>query len=69
VNEVAERAKSLLFEPGDTLSQRVVRGGFWVFALRITNRLFQLIRTVIPAQVLVVLQKGLETKEHAAFVK
>ena len=69
VNEVAERVKSLLFEPGDTLSQRVVRGGFWVFALRITNRLFQLIRTVIPAQVLVVLQKGLETKEHAAFVK
>jgi len=26
-----ERAKSLLFEPGDTLSQRVVRSGFWVF--------------------------------------
>jgi len=36
MNEVAERAKSLLFEPGDTLSQRVVRSGFWVFALRIT---------------------------------
>ena len=26
-----------LFEPGDTLSQRVVRGGFWVFALRIAS--------------------------------
>jgi len=32
-----ERAKSLLFEPGQTLPQRVVRGGFWAFALRITN--------------------------------
>ncbi|MEA3345784.1 MAG: hypothetical protein U9Q78_06010 [Chloroflexota bacterium] len=35
MNEAAERAKSLLFEPGGTLSQRVVRGGFWVFALRV----------------------------------
>ena len=25
MNKVAEKAKSLLFEPGDTLSQRVVR--------------------------------------------
>jgi len=52
VNKVAERAKSLLFEPGETLSQRVVRGGFWVFALRITNRLFHLIRTIVLARVL-----------------
>jgi len=52
MNKVAEGAKSLLFEPGDTLSQRVVRGGFWVFALRITNRLFQLIRTIVLARVL-----------------
>jgi len=49
MNRVAERAKSLLFEPGDTLSQRVVRGGFWAFALRITNRLLQLIRTIVLA--------------------
>jgi len=27
----------------------VVRGGFWVFALRITNRLFQLIHAIVPA--------------------
>jgi hypothetical protein len=31
--------KSLLFEPGDIPSQRVVRSGFWVFALRIANPL------------------------------
>ncbi len=41
-----------LIELVDTLSQRVVRGGFWVFALRITNRLFQLIRTIVLARVL-----------------
>jgi lipopolysaccharide exporter len=52
MNKAGERAKSLLFEPGDTLSQRVVRGGFWVFALRIADRLFQLIRTIVLARVL-----------------
>jgi len=41
-----------LWEPGQTLSQRVVRSGFWAFALRITNRLFQLIRTIVLARVL-----------------
>jgi len=49
VNEVAERAKSLLFEPGDTLAQWVVRGGFWAFALRIADRVFKLIRTIVLA--------------------
>ena len=52
VNEVAERAKSLLFEPGGTLSQRVVRGGFWVFALRIASRGLTLIHTIVLARVL-----------------
>ena len=47
-----ERAKRLLFEPGDTLSQRVVRGGFWVFALRIASRGLTLIRTIVLARVL-----------------
>jgi len=51
VNKVGERAKSLLFEPGDTLSQRMVSSGLWVFALRIANRLFQLIRTIVLAWV------------------
>ena len=44
--------KSLLFSSGTTLSQRVVRGGVWVFGLRITNRVFGLIRTIILARLL-----------------
>jgi O-antigen/teichoic acid export membrane protein len=43
---------SNLFKPGATLSQRVARGGLWVFALRITNRLLRLISTIILARVL-----------------
>jgi len=39
-------------DPGKTLSQRVVRGGFWVFLLRITERAFSLIRLVILARIL-----------------
>lgn len=38
--------------PGGTLGQKVVRGGFWVFALRITQALFSLIRTIVLARVL-----------------
>jgi len=34
------------------LGQKVVRGGFWVFALRITQALFSLIRTIVLARVL-----------------
>ncbi|MEA3459721.1 MAG: hypothetical protein U9R11_03445 [Chloroflexota bacterium] len=49
---IAKGRAKRLFEPGDTLSQRVVRGGFWVFALRITNCPFQLIRTIVLARVL-----------------
>jgi len=41
-----------LAEPGRTLSQRVVRGGFWVFSLRITERVFSLIRLIILARIL-----------------
>ncbi|MEA3345791.1 MAG: oligosaccharide flippase family protein [Chloroflexota bacterium] len=52
MRKAAQRAKSLLFEPGDTLSQRVVRGGFWVFALRIASRGLALIRTIVLARVL-----------------
>ncbi|OQX54725.1 MAG: hypothetical protein B5M53_05600 [Candidatus Cloacimonas sp. 4484_209] len=43
---------SNLNNPGETLSQRVVRGGFWVFSLRITERAFSLIRLVILARIL-----------------
>lgn len=36
----------------ETLSQRVIKGGIWVFALHIVNRLFALVRTVILARIL-----------------
>ncbi|MBA7480092.1 Lipopolysaccharide biosynthesis protein WzxC [subsurface metagenome] len=38
--------------PGESLSEKTVKGGFWVFSLRITDRLFQLIRTIILARLL-----------------
>lgn len=38
--------------PGGTLGQKVVRAGFWVFALRITQALFSLIRTIVLARLL-----------------
>jgi O-antigen/teichoic acid export membrane protein len=38
--------------PGENLSQRVVKGGFWVFFLRIVNRGFSLIRLIILARIL-----------------
>ena len=41
-----------LITPGETLSQRVVRGGFWVFLSKIVNRCFSLIRLIILACIL-----------------
>ena len=41
-----------LITPGETLSQKVVKGGFWVFFLRIVNRGFSLIRLIILARIL-----------------
>ena len=41
-----------LRHPGDSLSERVVHGGVWVFLLKIVNRGFGLIRTVILARLL-----------------
>jgi len=40
------------FNSGEGLSQRVVRGGFWVFLLRITQQLFNFVRLVILARIL-----------------
>ena len=37
---------------GKSLSQRVVKGGFWVFLLRITQQLFNFVRLVILARIL-----------------
>ncbi|UCB51989.1 MAG: lipopolysaccharide biosynthesis protein [Candidatus Zixiibacteriota bacterium] len=38
--------------PQDTLARRTIRGGFWVFALRIAQRFFDLVRLVILARIL-----------------
>lgn len=51
MRRLKEKARSL-WEPGSTLSQRVVRSGFWAFALRIADRLFKLIRTIVLARIL-----------------
>ncbi len=40
------------FHQPESLSKRVVRGGIWVFALRIANRSFGFIRTIILARLL-----------------
>lgn len=45
-------ADNNLAKSGESLSQRVVRGGIWVFALRITERGFSLVRLVILARIL-----------------
>jgi len=41
-----------LLQPGQSLSQRAVRGGIWVFALRITRRILGMGRTIILARLL-----------------
>jgi O-antigen/teichoic acid export membrane protein len=41
-----------LAEPGENLSQRAVRSGFWVFSLRIVQQLFSLARLIILARIL-----------------
>ncbi|GAB4114381.1 MAG: lipopolysaccharide biosynthesis protein [Candidatus Caldatribacteriota bacterium] len=41
-----------LITPGGTLSQRVVKSGFWVFFLRIVNQCFSLLRLIILARIL-----------------
>jgi len=38
--------------PGSTLSEKTIKGGFWVFTIRIADRLFQLVRTIILARLL-----------------
>ncbi len=41
-----------LTKPGKSLSQRTVRGGFWVFSLRIVQQIFGLARLIILARIL-----------------
>jgi len=49
---MVKRVLKRLLIPGDRLSQRVVHAGFWAFALRITDRVFGLARTIVLARVL-----------------
>jgi len=51
LNKIKKIANNLI-TPGGTLSQRVVKGGFWVFLLRIVNRGVSLIRLIILARIL-----------------
>ena len=51
VNKIKKIAKNLI-TPGETLSQKVVKGGFWVFLLRIVNRGVSLVRLIILARIL-----------------
>jgi len=51
MNKIKKIANNLI-TPGETLSQRVVRGGFWVFLLKIVNRCFSLVRLIILARIL-----------------
>ena len=41
-----------LFDSEGTLSQKAVRGGFWVFMLRVISRIFSFVRTVVLARLL-----------------
>jgi len=41
-----------LAKPGESLSQRTIRSGFWVFSLRIVQQLFGLTRLIILARIL-----------------
>ena len=51
--------KDLTIPSNQSLSQRVVRGGAWVFALRIIQRVFNLVRIVILARILAPADFGL----------
>lgn len=53
------REISNLLRNGSGLSGKVVRGSFWVFALRLTNRLLGLVSTMILARVLAPADFGL----------
>lgn len=47
------------FSPAEGLSQRVVRAGFWSFALRITERLFGVVSIIVLARLLAPTDFGL----------
>ena len=41
-----------LINPGDSVGEKTIKGGFWVFSLRIIDQLFGLIRIIILARLL-----------------
>jgi len=49
---IMKKIANNLITPGGTLSQRVVKSGFWVFFLRIFNQGFSLLRLIILARIL-----------------
>ena len=51
MNKIKKVANNLI-TPGGTLSQRVVKSGFWVFLSKIVNRCFSLLRLIILACIL-----------------
>ena len=51
MNKTKKSVKNII-TPGESLSQRVVKGGFWVFLLRIVNRGVSLVRLIILARIL-----------------
>ena len=67
MNKTIKIVKNLI-KPGETLSQKVVKGGFWVFFLRIFNRGFSLIRLIILARILSPNDFGLMGGCHAYYV-
>jgi len=48
----AGKTQSIDLASSESLSRKVIRGGFWVFALRFTNRGLGFIRTIILARLL-----------------
>ncbi|MBU0580182.1 MAG: lipopolysaccharide biosynthesis protein [Candidatus Margulisbacteria bacterium] len=54
-----EKKIEQLSRPGRSLSQRVVKGGFWVFSLRMTQQVFISVRLIILARILVPSDFGL----------
>ena len=52
LEHIFKHIKHVLFEPTQTLSQRVVNSGAWVFILRISDRGIKLIRTIVLARLL-----------------
>lgn len=50
--QLAKKSSKFLLSSDGTLKRKVIRGGFWVFALRIFRRGFEFIRTLVLARLL-----------------